>query len=112
MDAPKEYYAKWNKPDRERQIPYDCTYMWDLKNKWKNKQAKSRVRPINTENKLMVARREGNEGMGKMSEGEWNYRLPVMRLSRGNKRHSTGNIVNDIVIVLYSDRWQLLLWWV
>ena len=25
-------YAKWNKSDRERQILYDITYMWNLKN--------------------------------------------------------------------------------
>ena len=27
------YYAKWNKSDRQRQILYDITYMWNLKNK-------------------------------------------------------------------------------
>ena len=26
------YYARWNKSDRERQIQYDITYMWNLKN--------------------------------------------------------------------------------
>ena len=26
------YYAKWNKSDRERQILYDITYTWNLKN--------------------------------------------------------------------------------
>ena len=26
-----EHYAKWNKSDRDRQIPYDITYMWNLK---------------------------------------------------------------------------------
>ena len=34
------------------------------------KQTKSRIRPINTENKLMVERREGSLMMGKMGEGE------------------------------------------
>ena len=33
MDGPREYYTKWNKSDRERQIPYGCTYIWNLKNK-------------------------------------------------------------------------------
>ena len=28
-----EPYAKWNKPVRERLIPYDFTYMWNLMNK-------------------------------------------------------------------------------
>ena len=27
MDRPREHYAKWNKPVRERQIPYDFTHM-------------------------------------------------------------------------------------
>ena len=29
MDGPRLYYTKWNK--LERQIPYDITYMWNLK---------------------------------------------------------------------------------
>ena len=32
MDGLGGHYAKWNKSDRERQIPYVITYMWDLKN--------------------------------------------------------------------------------
>ena len=31
MDAPRGYYVKWNKSNRERQILYDFTYMWNLK---------------------------------------------------------------------------------
>ena len=31
MDGPIDYYTKWSKSERERQIPYDITYMWDLK---------------------------------------------------------------------------------
>ena len=30
-DGARGYYAKWNKSDRERQIPYVFTYMWNLK---------------------------------------------------------------------------------
>ena len=33
MDGPGEHYAKWNKPVRKRQIPYDFTHMWNLMNK-------------------------------------------------------------------------------
>ena len=35
-NGPADYYAKWNKPVREGQIPYDFTHMWNLRNK--NKQ--------------------------------------------------------------------------
>ena len=36
MDGPRDYHTKWSKADRERQISYDITYMWNLKkwNKW------------------------------------------------------------------------------
>ena len=33
MVGPRRYYAKWNKSDRERQIPYNSTCMWNLKTK-------------------------------------------------------------------------------
>ena len=33
MDGPGDYYAKWNKPARERQKPYDLSCMWNLMNK-------------------------------------------------------------------------------
>ena len=32
MDGLGGHYAKCNKSDRERQILYDITYMWNLKN--------------------------------------------------------------------------------
>ena len=32
MDGPREYYTWWSKSDRERQILYDITHMWNLKN--------------------------------------------------------------------------------
>ena len=45
-----------NKSDRERQIPYASSYMWNLKNKI-NKQNITRL--IDVENKFMVAGGEG-----------------------------------------------------
>ena len=32
MDRLGEYYAWWNMSERERQILYDITYIWNLKN--------------------------------------------------------------------------------
>ena len=31
MDATRDYHTKQSKPERERQTPYDITYMWNLK---------------------------------------------------------------------------------
>ena len=36
MDGSRNYHTKWTKPDRERQISYDVTYMWNLKKKKKD----------------------------------------------------------------------------
>ena len=30
MDAARDYHTKWSKPERERRIPHDMTYMWNL----------------------------------------------------------------------------------
>jgi len=30
MDEAKDYHTKWSKSDRERQISYDTTYMWNI----------------------------------------------------------------------------------
>ena len=31
-DGPGECHTEWSKSERERQISYDITYMWNLKN--------------------------------------------------------------------------------
>ena len=31
LDATRDYHTKWSKSERERQIPYDTAYMWNLK---------------------------------------------------------------------------------
>ena len=33
MDGPGDYHTKWTKSDREIQISYDSTYVWNLKKK-------------------------------------------------------------------------------
>ena len=37
MDGPGGHYDKLNKSSRERSILHDLTYMWNLKQKQKNK---------------------------------------------------------------------------
>ena len=31
MDATRDYHSKYSKSERERQIPYDIIFMWNLK---------------------------------------------------------------------------------
>jgi len=69
MDGAREYYAKGNKSVRERQIAYDSTHMWNLRNKTVNIEGKNKgevnqkTDSLTIENKLRVARGEVG-GMG------------------------------------------------
>ena len=56
MNGPGENYALENNSVRERQIPYDFTYMCNLKNSI-NEQNKNKL--LDTEHRLTVARRSG-----------------------------------------------------
>ena len=31
MDGPRDYHTKWSESERERQVPHDIIYMWNLK---------------------------------------------------------------------------------
>ena len=31
MDGTTDSHTKWSQPERKRQIPYDITYLWNLK---------------------------------------------------------------------------------
>lgn len=59
---------KWNKSDRERQIPYGFTCKWNLtkQNKLTNKTETDTV----TENKLVVTRVEGAWVMSEIGKGD------------------------------------------
>ena len=56
MDGPRDYHTKWSQSDRERQISYDISYMWNIKkyHKWTYLQNRNRVTDV--ENKLMVTK--------------------------------------------------------
>lgn len=62
------YYVKWNKSNRERQIPYDVIYIWNLKksNKWTNRKIE-----MDSYRELVVARGEGSGATGKIGGGDW-----------------------------------------
>ena len=71
MCGPWSYYAKWNKLDEGRQIPYNFTHVWNIKIKqdW-NKY-------LGTENKVVVITVQGmweESEMGKRSQLHVNER--------------------------------------
>ena len=99
MGGPRGYHAQSSKSYRKRQILYNSIYIWNLKNKTKP----NRHQLIDTENKLMVARWEGNRGV----KGITMYKLPVIKLVGWDAIYSIDNIVSNIVISVYGDRWFL-----
>ena len=58
MNGPRDYHTKCSKSDRERQISYDITYMWNLKKFYKQSYLQNRNRLTDIENKLMVPKGE------------------------------------------------------
>ena len=69
MDGPRDYHTKWSKPDTERKIPCDITYMWNLKNDT-NELIYKTERDSDIENKLTVTKGESRVG-GRHKLGIW-----------------------------------------
>ena len=75
MDGPGDYYAEYSKPVRERQIPYDLAYTWNLMNKINWQQNKTRG--MDTRNRLTAVREEGVGDWKRLSkEYIWVYAQP------------------------------------
>ena len=69
MDGPRGHCTKCNKSGRERQIPYDLTYMWNLKSK---------------QNQVLRYKEQtgdyrGGRGVLKWMNGVNSYKIPVMK---------------------------------
>ena len=62
VDGAREYDAKQNKSPREKQIPYDFTYMWNLRNKTNDQREKKRQAKKQTFN--YKERTDGLQGLG------------------------------------------------
>ena len=77
--------------------------MWNPKNQ-PNKQNRNRL--TDTENKLVVARGEEGRGWTNQVKGVKRYTLAVIKQkSHRDVMYSMVNIVNNIVITLYGDKW-------
>ena len=66
---PRDYPTKWSKSDRQRQIPYDVTYIMESK-KMIQMNLQNRNKLTDIENKLRVTRREMWEERNKLEV--WN----------------------------------------
>ena len=62
MDRSRDYYAKGSNSDNKRQIPYDITYMWNLKYSTKELIYKTN-RPTKAESTLLITKGESGGEM-------------------------------------------------
>ena len=61
MDGPRDDHTKWSKSDREAQISYDITHMWNLKYDTNELIYKRETDPQNIENKHGYRRESGGK---------------------------------------------------
>jgi len=54
VDKPRDGPTEWKKSGRERQIPHDTPYMWNLKKEYKWTYLQNRNRVTDVENKFTV----------------------------------------------------------
>ena len=103
---PHGRYVKWNKSDKERQILYDFTYMWNLKNNWTNKN-----KYINKQNAETHKYREQTDGCQREGGGKGSkwvkeriYRLPVVKWIKS----WTWKVQHQECSWQY---WNIIVWW-
>ena len=93
MDGPRNYHTKWNKSERERQIPYDITYMWNLKYDT-NELIYETKRDSHIENKVMVTKGERDQRDKVGVPGISRYKLLyIKQINNKLLLYSTGNYI-------------------
>ena len=80
------------KSERERQIPYDTTYMWNLKY-GTNELIYETNRTMDIENRLVVAKGEGAGGGMEWEVGVSRYKLLYIEWISKVLLYSTGNYI-------------------
>ena len=63
MDGTRDSHTERSKSERERQIPYDITYMWNLKCGANEPIYKTEI-DSDTENRLVVSKVGWGDGLG------------------------------------------------
>ena len=99
MDATRDYHinARWSKPERERQVPYDIIYTWNLKYDPNEPTYERETKIRDTANRPVAAKgvrggREGRKGNFGLAHANWHVYIEWIR----NKvlLYSKGNYIN------------------
>ena len=95
MDGPRDDQIKQSKSEKERQLPYDFTDMWNLKCDTKCTYLQSRNRLTDAENRAVVVKGEGAGG-----GVSWEFGISICKLlytewiNNEVLLYSTGNYVH------------------
>ena len=68
MDATRDHHTKWSNSVRERQIPYDITYLWNPKYDKNNLSMKQKQ---NHGHREQTGGCQGERGWGRDGVGGW-----------------------------------------
>ena len=79
MDGPRDYHTTKSKSESERQIPYDITYMWNLKY-----DTNERIYKTETNLWLPKGKREGRD-----KSGAWDEHTHTTVYKIGNQQEPT-----------------------
>lgn len=89
--------------------------MWNLKNKTNeqaSKQTQTQKQTHKHRQQTGGCHRGGGQGMGELGGRDKVVQTSCYKkISHKVERYSMGNIVNNIIITLCGDRWQLHLLW-
>ena len=62
IDRPRDCHTKWNKSEREKQVSYHITYMWNLEKWYRWTCVQSGNRDTDRENTFVDSKGEGEVG--------------------------------------------------
>ena len=79
MDATRDYHTKWSKSDRERQISYDITYVWNLKYDTNEHIYKTET---DTEIRLVIAKGEVGRERDGLTVWGWKMQTITFRMDK------------------------------
>ena len=78
VDEPRAYYTEWSKSEKERQISYINTYIWNLERWYWWSYLQGSREDTDNKNRLLVTVGEGEGGMTWESSIE-TYTLPYVK---------------------------------
>ena len=93
MDEPRDYHTSQNNSEREKQIPYDITYMWNVKYDTNQDSYKAKIDSQTQRTDFRLSRRRGGGGV------DWEFgisRGKVLYIKWINNKillDSTGNYI-------------------